>query len=214
MESKFQLMPQRHYPFEYGGPKRLSILWERNFQDIKILLDKKEIGAYPTKASFPTPFRYKSDLDNEITIYLASNWKLFLNNKPLPGAPNDPIHRVRHGYLSLYGYGLLHIFVGSIIYGLTRIEEIAVLSNLSILAGITFLVLGVLLQRGNRWGLLIGVLAIALHFLFLLTPWNKPEVLVGGKGFAAAFLDVFLIVMLLRAYPHLKKYNLLKSNKE
>lgn len=213
MESKLHTMPERHFPLLHGGPKRLTLSWKKNFQEIQILLDGISIGEFPNKTAFPKPFRCTTKEGDEIRIELKQNWELFLNDHPLPGAPNDPIHRVRTSYLVLYGYGILHLFTGSIIYGLARLEDVQLLSNLSILTGLIFLLLGILLQRGNKLGLLIGLAAISLHFAFLVLPWNKPEVFIGGKGLAVALLDALMIFLLIRAYPHLKNYLLWKVNK-
>jgi hypothetical protein len=206
-------MPTRHYPFQYGENKRLTISWKFNFKEIKIELDGEIIGSFSSKKSFPETFEYTTKTGEQLQILLRQNWILLINNEPIPGAPNDPAYRVRHAFLSLYSYGLLHMFVGSIIYGLARLEEIALLGNLSILIGIAFLLLGILVQRGNVMGILIASVALLSHFLFLVLPWEKPEVLVGGKGLAAALLDVALITVLVRAYPHLKNYNILRAIK-
>jgi hypothetical protein len=206
-------MPTRHYPFQYGENKRLTISWKFNFKEIKIELDGEIIGSFSSKKSFPVTFEYTTKTGEKLQILLRQNWILLINNEPIPGVPNDPVYRVRHAFLSLYSYGLLHMFVGSIIYGLARLEEIALLGNLSILIGIAFLLLGILVQRGNVMGMLIASIALLSHFLFLVFPWEKPEVLVGGKGLAAALLDVALITVLVRAYPHLKNYNILRAIK-
>jgi hypothetical protein len=211
LESNLHKMPELNYPFLHGGPKRLSLSWKKNYKDILIILDENIIGDFQDKASFPKPFLFVSPDGNEIRIELKQNWELFLNNKPLPYSPNDPIHRVRTAYLILYGYGILHLFSGSIIYGLARIESIKLLSNLSILSGLIFLILGILLQRGNKYGLLVGLIIIFLHFAFVILPWEKPDIIIGGKGLVVAVLDAVLIFLLIRAYPHLKNYTSWKS---
>lgn len=214
-------MPTRKYPLNFGSPEKVEISWKGYYKDIVIKFNGVTIAEFDSKhqLEFDSKHQLREFVsipiseNQEIEIRIKKEPEILMNSLPLPGSTGDPVFRVRHAYLALYLYGALNLFIGSILIGIARLDEVLLLGNISIILGFVFILLGVLTQRANKFGILIAITLLLGHILTLIIIPTDGDTRIGGGGYGGILLSSIILLFQLIALPHLKRYRYLKYDK-
>jgi hypothetical protein len=203
-------MPTRSYPLTPTGQEKITVTWQGYFNAIEVALNGKILATFDNKKDVRDFQSIAISPNVSLDFRIRTAPELQIDGIPLRGSAGDPIFRVRHAYIALYIYGLLTMFIGSIVSGIGRIEEVLLLGNLSIIVGILFVALGILAQRGVKSAFIIASVLLLAHIASIIFLPENNATRIGGNGYGGMALSGIILIFVLRALPYLKRYRYFK----
>jgi hypothetical protein len=201
-------MPTLKYSLERGGPQRLEISWIKDYQNLTVRLDGKEIT--PIANFYDLKIGIIFSLGEGLTLKVRVVDNIYLDvlkdGQPLPSSITSP--EVRYGvtYWLIFLIAGLNILFGLIVL-LIKPEFLAGINGLnSIIFGIIFLALGFLVKRQSQSAL--GITVGLFIFDGILSTINFVH---NGKISTAT---IFVIVRISLLAPMIRGFIALRALKQ
>lgn len=152
-------MPTHTFALEPGGSKRLEITFGPSFEDARVLLDGREIGAFADRSAFEEGATYTLPDGSQLSVRLADGPELDVRRD---GVPVEPPRR-RSVATIVYLIGALYVLSG--IGALAGVEFLAAVGYgwSTILFGAVFLVLARFVQKRSTAALVIAIVLFVLE---------------------------------------------------
>jgi hypothetical protein len=156
-------MSKMKVALEQGGPKRLELSWKGTWQEVKIHLDGRQIGAFTDRDHFITGQEFTLKDGSLLKIQLSGKSmfavpRFYLDGRPLSLSGYPPQQRLKMSYQTLFMIAAVGIVFG--LHGLLMDEPIGSLPKGGwpyIAGGLVFAVLGVFVMRKSIVALSIAV---------------------------------------------------------
>jgi hypothetical protein len=194
-------MKSRTYALEQGGPKRLTVSWNRNWKNMALELDGKPLLTIPASNELQQGRQVQVE-GGTLRVQLRSGFLgkellLSLNGRPLPGTADDPRTRFATAYTMIYFVGGLTTSLGllSAFLSIGFLRDIGV-DGSALVFGIVFLCLALWVhKRQSRIGLALAVGLFGLDALFSFAVAQQP---------GPIFVKVVLLVYMWRGFGAIK----------
>lgn len=164
-------MPAKSYALEQNGPKRLTVSWKFGWRDTTVSLDGQPVGVIPNQKALMQGQSFALTDGSQINVRLVNRLsgaelEVTRNGQPMPGSASDPQSRLKAAYQITYFIAGLNLLLG-VLSLLIKSEFLQTLSYwpVSIAFGLTFLVLGFLIQRRSSVALILAIVIFALDGL-------------------------------------------------
>ncbi len=204
-------MPTLRYALDTNGPKRLLLSWEGQYRDFTIKLDDQVVGqglgAKELAAGHTLALPDGSTLHLQTAgVPLVNELRVQRNGRPLPGSATDPASRVKAAWQVIFLIAGLNLVLGLIaaVFSVNFLLQLG-LGWGSVILGLLYLGLGLLVQRYSLFALLMalvlfGVETVLQLFVPVLTG-SGPNV----AGLLVRALVLFVLAQGLPALRHLRR---------
>jgi len=173
------------YALEPGGPKRLEVSWSAMWKDFTVKVDDRVVGraSGPKELREGKKFRLKdgSSLSVRLVNKLSgAELAILRDGQPLPGTSADPATRLKNAYGIVFFISALNTVLGmaSVLFPAPFWQTVGI-GVPSIVFGLVFLVLGLLVKRKSQVALWIAVAVFALDgilgFVFMTMEGVTPS---------------------------------------
>lgn len=182
-------MPTKSYAIERGGPKRLTLDWQRGFKDIQVTFDGQPLGVILDQKALKEGARFKLPDGSTLDIYKKANRatiSITQDGLQIPDSAEDPFKKVQAAgtiSLSIAGFTLLSTLFLSNVLG--RSADFGASDSITMAINVVLIVvyagLGLLIHNRQRWALWVAMALYSLDTaLYVL-------LLVQGQGRISAF---------------------------
>ena len=199
-------MPSQSFLLNPSGSEKVTLTWKGYYKDIHVVYNGKTIANFDSKKALKDFTVLSLNPSTQISLRIKHHPELYLNGTQIDTTAHTEMKRVRDGYIALYLYGVLNIFIGSILIGIARLEDVITLGHISIILGVCFIVFGVVTQRGHRIGTILAIALLVGHIASLIIIPTDGETRIGGGGYGGLLISSFLLFLQLRALPYISKF--------
>lgn len=200
-------MQKMTYALEPGGPKRLEVSWNAMWKDFTVKVDDRVVGraSGPKELREGKKFRLKdgSTLNIRLRNKLSGvELEILRDGQPLPGTSADPETRLKNAFGIVFFISVLNTVLGmaSVLFPASFWQTVGI-GVPSIVFGLVFLVLGLLVKRKSQVALWVAIAVFALDgilgFVFMMTEGVTP----GAGGLLARIL---LVIPMIQGVPAIR----------
>jgi hypothetical protein len=197
-------MPRVTYPLEPGGAERLQISWEGSFRDGAVILDGELLGGFAGAKELKSGKSFTLKDGSRLSVKLGKN---FIGLPELQPALNgerirtDARKRLGAAWGVIAFVGALNVLVGMVgeAFSVGFLAQMGV-GWASILSGLVYLGLGILVMRRSRAALVGAIALFALDGVATLASAAKAT---GAPPVSGLIMRVFLLVPMVGGFQAL-----------
>lgn len=204
-------MPTRKFALEQGGPKRVEVSWRAFWKDITVKLDGYVVGTIANQNELKQGRHFTLPDGSVLSVQLVKTFgsvqlQVARNGYPLPGSDSDPNKRLSLAYGIIFFIAGLNILLG-VIASLTEspyLTERLGIDWTTIVFGVVFLILGLLVMRRSMVALALAValfIASSIWSFYVLTQNSTAHV----PPMGGIIVRIFFLVSLIQGFGAIRE---------